>query len=317
MFQFWRRLIARLVLTTVLGTLAVFAAIEASIDGGFRAVVLPQGINPDSPRDSFIVSEFNLDRPLLVRYASWLLDALQGDLGSSIRNGEPVFDIIVHRLPISLELALVGIVVAVVLGIPLGLFAALRDGRRSGQLVSAILGFTQSLPAFMAGTLLIWVVSVRFGLLPASGWTRLSNSPTGNLRGLILPVAALVLAEIGIIARVVRADVLRVLQEDYIVAAVGRGLPARRVVFNHALRPGSIGLLTVLGLNFSSLLAGVFVIEIVFGIGGLGQVLIEAGLGRDLNLLLGLTLYTIVVYVVVAALIDLALYWADPRIRRA
>ncbi|MEZ5228399.1 MAG: ABC transporter permease [Acidimicrobiales bacterium] len=134
---------------------------------------------------------------------------------------------------------------------------------------------------------------------------------------MVIPAVAIAFAEIGVIARVVRSGVVEVLGEDFIAAAMGKGLSRRYILFRHALRPGSVALLSVLSLNIPSVVAGAFVVEIIFGIGGLGQSLIEASIGRDLHMLLGLTLYTVAVYVVVSALIDLALLWADPRIRRS
>ncbi len=309
------RFAARLVGTVFLATLLVFVAVELSIDGGFGAVVMPLGADPNSARDRAIVEQFHLDEPLIIRHAHWLADAVRGDFGRSTRGGTPVAEIIMHRLTISLELALAGTLLAVVVGIPLGLLSAAVDGRPLGRLLASLLGLAQSVPVFMAATLLIWLFAVRLGWLAASGWTRLSDSVTGNLRSLILPAVALAIGEVGVIARVVRADVLTVLRADYITAAIGKGLSRPYILLRHALRPGSIGLLTVLSMNVSSLIGGAFVVEIVFGIGGLGQELIAASVNRDLALLLGLTSYTVAVYVVVTACVDVALVWADPRIR--
>ncbi len=306
----------RLVLTSLLATLGVFVAIELSIVGGHRAVLLPMGVNPESERDVAIVEEFHLDDHLLVRHAHWVADAVRGDLGRSTRGGTPVAEFIGHRFTISLELAAASMFVAVLVGIPLGLWAARVDGSRSGRLVTSALSLAQSLPVFITATILIWVFAVRLGWFPAAGWTRVSESAGGNLRGIALPVAAIACAEVGIIARVVRAGVIEVLGEDFIAAAMGKGLSTSYILLRHALRPGSLALLTVLSLNVSSVIAGSFVVEIVFGIGGLGPSMVEASVNRDLHLLLGLTLYTVVVFVLVTALIDLVMLWADPRIRR-
>lgn len=310
------RFVARLVGTTLATTFLVFAAVERSIDGGFRTVVFPAGFDPSDPRDQALAEALHLDRGLIVRYGHWLADALGGDLGRSPRANGDVLGFVSHRLTISLELAVVSMLVAVTLGVGLGLTSALRAGRPGGGAIDAGLGLAQSIPTFMSATLLISIFAVRLRWFPAAGWTRVSDSVGGNLRAIVLPVAALALAEIGIIARIIRADLQRVFAEDFIVSAVARGYGPARIAFRHALRPASLGLLTIVGLNLGSIISGAFVVEIVFGIGGLGPALIEASLNRDLHLLLGLTLYVVLVYVVAATVVDAVTFWADPRIRR-
>jgi len=317
LITFARRFMARLVFTSLLASFGVFLAIELSISGGYRAVLLPMGANPTSARDAAIIEEFHFDDPLVVRHAKWVVDALQGDLGRSSQGGTPVTEFIGHRVTISLELALAAILLAAVVGVPLGLLAASADGQRSGRLLTATISVAQSIPVFITATFFIWLFAVKFRWFPASGWTRISNSVLDNLHGLVIPATAIAFAEIGIIARIVQSGVVQVLGEDFIAAAMGKGLGRRYILFRHALRPGSLALLAVASLNVPSLIAGSFVVEIVVGIGGLGQGLVEASVNRDLNLLLGLTLYTVGLYVLVSAVIDLVLLWADPRIRRA
>ncbi len=317
LFTFAGRFVVRLVVTSFIATLMVFVAIELSISGGYRAVLMPLGANPASERDMTMVEEFRLDQPLVVRHVLWVGDALQGDLGRSNRRGTPVAAYISHRLTISLELALVSMVLAVAVGIPIGLVAAASDGSRLGRAATTLLSVAQSLPVFITAIILIWVFAVKLGWVRATGWTRISESVGGNLGGAILPAIALAFAEAAVIARMARAGVIDALRQDFVAAAVGKGMSRRYILFRHALRPGSLGLLTMLSLNVSSMIAGSFVVEIVFGIGGLGQAVVEASVNRDLHLLLGLTLYTVGIYVVMTTLIDLALLWADPRIRRA
>ena len=203
-----------------------------------------------------------------------------------------------------------------IIGVPLGLAAAAWRDRRSGRIINGFLGLSQSIPVYLTPIFLVWLFALRLGWLPAAGWTRISVSFTGNLRNLLLPVIALAFAEIGIVGRVVRADTLRVLQTDYIAAAVGKGLTPWYVLTRHALRPASLGLLNVVGLNIGSLLSGAVVIEIIFGIGGLGQVLLDATLNRDLYVILGLTVYTVVIYVGLNAIVDALMFVVDPRLRQ-
>lgn len=303
--------------TVLACTFLVFCGLEWSIRGGFRTVIIPIGADPDGPEVRRLVDEFHLDDSIVIRYGHWLADVATGDFGRSSRGGVPVTEVLLHRLPITLELTLLAATFAIGLGVPLGLLAASRSDRGRGGVINPLLGMAQSTPVFMTPIFLIWLFAIRLQWLPAAGWTRISESLIGNLRGVLLPVTALVLAEIGIVARIIRADVIRTVREDYVTAAMAKGMSSRYVLFRHALRPASLGLLNVIGTNIGSLLSGAVIVEIIFGIGGLGQVLFEASLNRDLYLLLGLTTYTVVVYVALNALVDLAVFAADPRIRRS
>ncbi|MEM7321585.1 MAG: ABC transporter permease [Actinomycetota bacterium] len=310
------RLVTRAAATVVAATFAVFAALEMSIPGGFRTVILPGGIDESSPQAREIIDRFHLDEPLPLRYGHWVVDVLGGDFGRSTRGGVPVTEVLTHRLSISLQLMLAATLLTVAVGLPLGLWAAANADRRSGKAINAFLGLAQSIPVYLTPVFLVWLFAIRLRWLPAAGWVRISDSVPLNLRNLLLPMVALAFAEIGIVGRIVRADTLRVLGTDYVAAAVGKGLTRSYVLRRHALRPASLGLLNVVGLNIGSLLSGAVIIEIIFGIGGLGQVLLEASINRDLYLLLGLTVYTVVIYVGLNAVVDGLMFAVDPRIRR-
>lgn len=311
------RYLLRLVATVSGAGLLVFATIEISIREGFQTVVLPYGVNPASPRDRAIVDEFHLDQPLVVRWLHWLQDAVTGDLGRSIqRAGTPVWELIGPRLSISLEFVLVSVAATVLLGVPLGLLAAAWSDRRAGTALNTVFGLSQSIPVFITPPFLVWLFALQLGWLPAAGWVRISTSATGNLRSLILPATALIFAELGIVARIIRSDVLEVLRTDYIAAAMSKGLSRPYVLVRHALRPASLGLLNVVGLNIGSLLSGAVVLEIVFGIGGLGQLFFEASVNRDLYLLLALTTYVVALYVTLNSIVDVLMQALDPRIAR-
>ncbi len=296
-------------------SLFVFVLLEVSIPGGFRAVLLSPGDNR-SPRARRLIEEFHLDENIVMRYLHWLNGAVRGDFGRSTLSDELVTNIIMHRLPISIEIMLVGVVLTVLIGIPLGLLAVERYGRLGGRPLNLLLGLSQSIPVYVTPIFLISFFAVRQRWLPASGWTRISDSLIGNIESLVLPMTALVLAEVGIVARIVRADVLRVMQSDFIAAAVGKGLSRRYVLFRHALRPASLGLLNLIGMNIGSLLTGALVIELIFGIGALGQTLLEATLSRDLYLMLGVTTYAAVVHVVLNTTVDALMITLDPRLRQ-
>ena len=310
------RHLLRTVATAVAATLLVTLAIEMSIRGGLRTALIPIE-NPGSPRQQFLVDTYHLDDNVLMRHLHWLADAVRGDWGISTRGDTPVGDLLWPRVPISLELMLVSVTLTLAIGVPLGLWAAARSGRRSGDVLNAGFGLAQSIPVYITPVMLIWVFALQLQWLPAAGWVRLTNAPLDNLRHLVLPVAALVSAEVGIVARIVRADVMRIMTTDFYAAAIGKGLSRRYVLFRHALRPASLGLLNVVGLNIGALLSGTMIIELVFGLPGLGQVVLEATTDRDLHVLLALTTYFVVVTTTLNALVDLAMRTLDPRIERS
>lgn len=314
------RFVTRMVATVLACTLLVFVGLEISIPQGFRAVVFPAGLPEDSPAGRALIDRFHLDSNVFVRWGHWVWDCLNGDFGvagTGFRGGEPVADVITHRLPISAELMLVGLALMVLVGIPLGVLAASRSNKGKGAIINTFLGLSQSIPVFITATFLIWLFALKLEWLPAAGWTRISKSLLGNLETLLLPAIALAFAEIGIVARVIRSDVLRELKSDYVAAAIGKGLSERYVLFRHVLRPASLGLLNVIGVNAGALLSGALVVEIVFGIGGLGRQVLEATLNRDLYLLLALTAYTVIVYVIINGVVDALMQMVDPRLRRS
>ena len=285
----------------------VFLAIEISIPGGFRAVLFPSGFNTDVPWQREVVDEYRLDDPVVVRFFHWVLDALQGDFGYSTRNGEPVWDLIWPRVPISFELMVVGVLLALLIGLPLGVVSARFDGRAPGGVANGVLGFCQSVPVFITSLMMIRVFAVDLGWLPAATWVRLTDDIGAHLRHLAM-------AELGTVGRVVRSDLLRVLNEEFVVAANAKGLSARYVLYRHALRPASLGLLNVVGLSVGALLSGTILVEIIFGIGGLGQLVFESSIQRDLPVLLGLTSYLVLVYVTVNTVADVVMRILDPRL---
>ena len=310
------RYLRRLVITVAGAALVVFLAIEISIPRGFRAVALPIG-GESSPRGRAIIEQFHLDDPVVVRWFHWMIDVVTGDFGRSLqRGGVPVEELIAPRLPISLEFVIISIVAVALIGIPLGLLAALWDRRPSGTVLNAVFGLSQSIPVFITPPFLIWLFSIQLRWFPAASWVRISESFTGNLRSVFLPATALIFAEVGIVARIIRSDALRIFGTDYVAVAVSKGLSPSYIAFRHVLRPASLSLLNIVGLNIGSLLSGVMLIEFIFGIGGLGQLILQASLGRDLYLLLAVTTYVVFVYVTLNTIVDTLMMILDPRIGR-
>lgn len=313
-------LVGRLVGTILVITFAVTAAIEISLPGGFRSVVFAQGLPPASlrsARQQALVDTFALDDNMVERWLKWLANAVQGDLGvSNSKGGTTVVDLMAPRFSISIQLMMFATMLAICIGIPLGIFAALMRERVAGNILDGTIGLFQSVPLFVTPLFLIWLFAVELRWFPAASWVRVSDSVPGNLKALFLPGIALALPEIGYIARVVKSDIVHVLQMDFITAALSKGLSPSYVLYRHALRPASLGLLNVLGLNIGALLAGSFVIEFIFGIGALGGLFLGAIYNRDLHLVLATTTYVVSVYVVLNVIVDALMHAADPRIRR-
>jgi peptide/nickel transport system permease protein len=264
-----------------------------------------------------IRSDLNLDDPFFARYFQWLGDAAQGDLGESyINSGTTVSSIIQDRIPITAQLSLMAITFALVLAIPIGITGAYKQGRWQDSTTSAGVQVALSIPNFVIGIFLVWIFSVKLGWLPATGWTRFSKDYWGNLKGALLPASALAMTQMAIFSRLIRADMIATLQENYILAARSKGLSDRFILARHALRPSSLSLMTIVGINFGALLGGTVVIEQLFGIGGLGGALYAAITKRDILVIQGITVFIATVYVVINTAVDLLYAVVDPRIRK-
>ncbi len=277
----------------------------------------------DAPRDQETVDrirdELGLDKPLPVRYVNWLGSAVQGDLGESyINRGQTVWgDTIVQRLPVTAQLAFMAIIIAVILAVPIGVLGAYRQGRWEDQTTSAGVQVALSVPNFITGIFLIWLFAVKLKWLPASNWNRISDKGLiANLETAILPSTALALTQMAIFSRLVRSDMIATLQENFVLSAKAKGLSDRYVLFRHALRPSSLSLATIVGINFGALLGGTVVIETLFAIPGLGFRLINAINQRDILVIQGITVFVAVAYVLINTIVDLLYTVLDPRIRK-
>ncbi len=309
------QLLIQLAFALFLSTLAVRLAIEASIDGGIQNVVLPPGTPLDAPGAQPIVDAYRLDQPLLIQHLGWLGDAITGDFGRSFRNrGQPVYEIITPRLPITFQLSMVALAVAIAIGVPAGVAVTALRGRRSSRALELVIDVFRSVPTFILASFLALLFALQLGWFPIIGWERPSVSLGGNIRTMVLPVMALALPEAAVIAHLIKAGLQEVGEEEFIVAARAKGLTRRHIFFHHALRPASLTTVTQLGLILGSLLGGAIVVEQMFAIGGMGVVLFESILTRDLNVLLATTLYLTGLIVIIRALSDVAYRKLDPRI---
>jgi peptide/nickel transport system permease protein len=277
----------------------------------------------DAPRDEETVqrirTELGLDDPLPQRYVTWLGNAAQGDLGESyINRGQSVSDTIKSRLPVTAQLAFMAIIIALILAIPIGVLGAYRQGRWQDQTTSAGVQVALSVPNFITGIMLIWLFAVQLKWLPASNWNRISDKGLiENMKTAILPSTALALTQMAIFSRLIRSDMIATLQENFVLSARAKGLSDRYVLMRHALRPSSLSLATIVGINFGALLGGTVIIETLFAIPGLGFRLINAINQRDILVIQGITVFVAVVYVVINTIVDLFYTVLDPRIRRS
>jgi peptide/nickel transport system permease protein len=258
--------------------------------------------------------ELGLDEPLVVRYGHWISRAVHGDLGQSWFTGDSVNQSLVNTLPVTLSIALVGMLIALILSIALGTVAALRGGwvDRVVQFAS-VLG--TAIPSFLIALVLAVVLAVQLGLLPATGYVALGTSGTGWLQSIILPSVALAVGATAATAMQVRGALIDVLQADFVRTLRSRGLSTRSVVFKHALRNAAPPALTVLGLQFIGLIGGAVVVEKVFGLPGIGTLANSAAVRGDAPVLLGTVVVTVAVVVAVNLLLDIAYGWLNPKVR--
>ncbi len=262
-----------------------------------------------------IRSNLGLDRSIPEQYLLWLGHLFQGDLGQSFYYKTDVVTLIGQRLEPTMSLALITILVAVSVSVPLGVLAAWRHG---GWLDRGLMGFSVlgfSIPVFVLAYLLIWLLSMRLGLLPVQGYKRLGDGAGLWLYHLILPSITLSVIYIALIARVTRAAVLETLGEDYIRTARAKGLAETKVLLNHALSNAAVPIVTVIGIGIALLIGGVVVTESVYAIPGLGRLTVDAVLARDFPTIQGVILFFSFIYVLVNLLVDLSYVFFDPRIR--
>ena len=251
--------------------------------------------------------EFGLDRPWPVQYLEYVRGLAQGDLGMSVRSRRPVMREVLDRLPATAELALAGLAIAVVVGVSLGVAAALRKRTWVDALAIAVALVGVSVPVFWSGFLLMLVFSLELGWLPASG--------RGTLRHLVLPALTVGIASAAFIARITRGAVLETLGQDYVRTARAKGVVERVVVVRHALRNALLPIVTVIGLQLGSLLGGAVLTETVFAWPGVGRMLVDAILARDLPLVQGSVLVVSLIFILINLVVDLSYAAINPRVR--
>jgi peptide/nickel transport system permease protein len=306
-----RRLVESII-TLFLATVVVFLGIRALPGSAARALA---GEESDPETIAEVTAAYGLDQPIPVQYVRYMGKALTGDLGTSVRTGLPVSETIMHALPVTLELALLAMLVAILIGLSTGVIAAVR--RRGplewGANSVALLGL--SIPNFWFGQMGVLFFAIYLGALPASGFVPFLDDPVENLRRMIMPAVVLGTGLAALIMRQTRSAMLESLSADYVRTARAKGLPRRQVIVGHALRNSLIVVTTIVGLELGVLISGAVVTESIFVLPGFGRLTLDAVFTRDYSVIQGVVLFTATAYIVINLLVDLLYSVIDPRIR--
>lgn len=272
----------------------------------------PASLTPE--QRAILRHKLGLDRPVHIQYFDWLLKALQGDLGISLSSRRPVMRDTLVRIPRTIELAVAGLVVGVILGVPVGIIAALRRNTWLDRGLSAILVVLGSLPVYVSGIALILVFGLQLGWVPTGGFVAFSDDPWGHLRLLILPALTLGLWLGAIAARMTRSSLLEILSQDYIRTAHAKGLRPWKVHFGHALKNALIPVVTAIGLQVGALLGGAVLTETVFTWPGLGSAYVSAVSRRDYPVIQGVLIISVSAFILTNMVVDIAVGLLDPRV---
>lgn len=307
-----RRLLQAIVMIFVVASLvAIFIQF---IPGDPAYVILGQA-QANEEAAAAIREELGLNRPIYEQYFDWITSVAQGDLGTSLINNRPIGEDLAKRIPRTFELGLTAIAISIIIGIPLGVVAAQYRNRAPDVLATsfAILGL--SIPVFVVGPLLVLVLSLKLGILPAAGYVSFSEDPVGHLRNLALPAVTLGFLASATIIRMTRSSVLEVLGEDYVRTARAKGVSERVVLFSHALKNALIPVVTIIGLQMGTLLGSSVLVEYIFNWPGVSTYLINGINRRDYPVVQAVILVIAVTFILINLLTDLIYAWLDPRIK--
>lgn len=300
-------------LTLVTASLAIFLLLDV-LPGNAAATLLGTAARPDTV--AALTRQLGLDQPAALRYAGWIGGLLTGDLGQSTVYGVPVAGLVADRLAVTLPLAALALALALALGVTLGVAAAGGAGRWPDRAVAGLTQLGVAVPDFWVGLMLILVFSTGLHWTAAGGFPGWA-APGRALQALLLPALALAVPQAAVLARITRASLLDVLGEDYVRTAEAKGAGRRRVLWRHALPNALPPLLTILGLQVSFLLAGAVLVESVFTLPGLGRLAVQAVQQRDLVVMRSVALLLAAAVIGCSTLVDVAIAWADPRLRAA
>ena len=312
MFEFLVKRLFTIVPTLVFVSILIFGLQQ--LLPGDPAVILA-GEERDPAVVAFLRAKLHLDEPLPMRYAYWVGGVLRGDLGESVRTQLPVLDLIVQKLPVTVELALLAMVIALLIGIPAGVVSAVGRGTVWDYAANVFALWGLSTPNFWLGILMILLFSVQLGWLPASGYESPFVDLKANLAAMIMPAFVLGNAIAAVLMRHTRSAMLQVLSADYVRTARAKGLSERVVVLKHALRNALTPIITLGALELGTLLSGAVLTEQVFTIPGFGKLVVDSVFNRDYSVVQGVVLVTATAYITLNLLADVAYFLVNPRLR--
>ena len=308
-----RRLLISLLLVLLVETI-VFSLVHL-LPGDPVMIILGSERTPDPKTVEAVRVKLGLDQPLPTQYVRWLGGLFQRDLGTSLVDGSPVWDTLAERLPRTLELVTVAMILATLIGVPLGILAALRWNRATDRILSLIGAIGISSPVYVVGTLLVLAFGVTWRLLPVAGYTPITDSWVEHIRRLTLPAITLALGPMAIITRMTRSSVLEVFHQDYVRTARAKGLRERIVVTRHMLSNALIPIVTVIGLQMGTLIGGSVLVEYIFNWPGLSTLLVTALGRRDYPIVQGVILTSASLFIVFNMIVDMLYGVLDPRVR--
>ena len=303
------------ILPTLFGVAVLVFLLIRFIPGSVVEQILGAQFNTSEGQIEALRVYFGLDKPIYVQFWRWFSDAVTGDFGTSWRQGVPVRELIFSRLPVTLELALLSLIIALLIAIPSGAISAMKRGSATDSIfrLTSLIGL--STPEFWLGTLLVLVSARYFGWSPAARYVTFREDPLGHLLVMFLPALTLGFVLAANISRMTRSALLDVLGSDYVRTARAKGLAERQVFAGHALRTAAIPIVTIVGLQFGYLLGGVVVVEQVFTLPGMGRLAIGAIQQRDYPLVQGVILVSAFLFILVNLIVDMLYFWLDPRSR--
>ncbi|TXM66544.1 ABC transporter permease [Methylobacterium sp. WL120] len=314
MLRFLARRLALAVPTLILASMIIFA-LQQLLPGDTATAL--SGEERDPEVIAFIRDKYHLDRPLPVRYGYWAAGVLGGDLGESIRLQKPVSELVAEKLPVTLELACLAMLVALAIGVPMGILSAVRRGTWADTLANGVALWGLSIPNFWLGILMILLFSVQLGWLPASGYVPPSESLWENLKAMAMPAFVLGNAISAVMMRHTRAAMLGVLGSDYVRTARAKGVSPLRLVLRHALPNAAIPIITLGALEFGQLLSGAVLTEQIFSVPGFGKLMVDAVFNRDFATVQGVVICTAATYVGLNLATDVLAAVVNPKLRRA
>ena len=312
MFEFLLKRIASILPTLVVVSMLIFG-LQQLLPGDPAKILA--GEEQDPTVVAYLRAKLHLDEPLPVRYGYWIGGVLQGDLGESVRTQQPVLSLVLQKLPVTLELALLAMTIALLIGIPAGIVSAVGRGTAWDTAANVLALWGISTPNFWLGILMIMLFSVQLGWLPASGYVSPFEDLGANLAAMIMPAFVLGNAIAAVLMRHTRSAMLQVMSADYVRTARAKGLSERVVVLKHALRNALTPIITLGALELGTLLSGAVLTEQVFTIPGFGKLIVDSVFNRDYAVVQGVVLVTATTYIVLNLLADLAYFAANPRLR--